>query len=113
MLASGQRGPAGIAVDATNVYWANLVDGTLLKMASGGGSPVVLASGVHTSYFAIDATNIYWTDSTGGKVIKAPLGGGAPVELAAGQPSATISPSTTRVSTGRSPARSGRVGRAR
>ena len=35
-----------------------------------GGSPVVLASGVHTSYFAIDATNIYWTDSTGGKVIK-------------------------------------------
>jgi hypothetical protein len=32
-LASGQGGPAGIAVDSTYVYWANETGGTIMKVA--------------------------------------------------------------------------------
>jgi hypothetical protein len=32
-LAKAQGGPRGIAVDATNVYWANYASGTILKLA--------------------------------------------------------------------------------
>ena len=32
VLASGQGNPAGMAIDSTNVYWANWNDGTIVKM---------------------------------------------------------------------------------
>jgi hypothetical protein len=43
-LASGHW-PGPIAVDATSVYWANLDDGTVMKVGLGGGTPTTLGSG--------------------------------------------------------------------
>jgi hypothetical protein len=69
-----------IAVSATHVYWA--VGGDIMSVPIGGGTPVVVTSGVGCA-LAVDATNLYWTgDST---IMKAPLGGGSPVTLASGQ----------------------------
>ncbi len=48
-------------MDATNVYWTNQYAGTVMKVPTGGGSPVTLAAGTFGAYgLAIDSTNAYW-----------------------------------------------------
>jgi len=44
-LATGNSQPRHIAVDATSVYWTNDHDGTVMKIAKGGGTFTTLASG--------------------------------------------------------------------
>ncbi len=71
-LASGQAGPAAIAVDATSVYWTKFpenspADGTVLKVPLLGEGPstslTTLASEQDTpSAIAVDATSVYWTN---------------------------------------------------
>lgn len=75
VLASAQNSPASIAVNAANVYWANVGDGTIVTCAIGGcnGSPTVLGSGTSLSQVAIDGAHIYWT--TNGSVVWCPLAG--------------------------------------
>jgi hypothetical protein len=47
-LASAQPGPQHIVVDASSVYWTNtgsFQDGSVMKVAKDGGTPVALAAG--------------------------------------------------------------------
>jgi len=100
ILASNQVAPGGIAIDATNVYWAN-GDGDVLACAKAGcgGSPTTLATGqafgVENDCIAADGINVYWatpnlvTDAgpPNGTIVKCAASGcgGAPTVLASGQ----------------------------
>jgi hypothetical protein len=88
-IATGQNFPAGIAVDATNVYWTNNLDGTIMKAPLAGGTPTVIASGQSFPFgIAVDGTNVYWTNNgtnNGGTVMKAPISGGSTTTIASGQ----------------------------
>lgn len=67
IIATGQLSPTGIAVDATDVYWANQGDGTVVKCprsGCAGASPTVLASGQPSPRgVAVDSTTLYWMTS--------------------------------------------------
>ena len=77
-----EPGAAGMAADATNVYWADGGNGTLRRAALGAPvqAPTTLESGeMAPSGVALDANNVYWTThATDGQVLAlaktAPLG---------------------------------------
>jgi hypothetical protein len=83
---------AGLAVDATDVYWANYWTNRVQKVAKGGGSTVeVTLEPDRTWSVDIDATNVYWTVRGAGtgmvkKARRSPApDGGMTVTLAANQ----------------------------
>jgi hypothetical protein len=83
-LATGQFEPFALAVDSANVYWTNNYNGTVMRVAIGGGPAVAIASAQgHPQGIAIDATNAYW--ATGTNVVQVPLAGGSVTTLASGQ----------------------------
>ncbi len=89
-LASGLGAsiPAGIAIDATNVYWAmDSATGDVMKVSLAGGTPVSLSAPTQPSPFdiAVDAKNAYFTLPFDNTVKSVPLGGGAVVTLASGE----------------------------
>lgn len=56
---------------------------TITKLPLGGGTPVVLASGLsQTSDIVVDSTTVYWTDNIGCNVMSVPIAGGLPATLA-------------------------------
>ena len=79
VLASGERTSslgAGIAVDATSVYWT---DGNIMKVPIRGGAATTLAVAQAQGAIAVDATSVYWAD--GGGLMKMAIGGGTPTTL--------------------------------
>lgn len=77
----------GIAVDATDVYFADPSTGSILKVSKLGGPEVKLVTGeANPSLDAADGTHVYWTNYVAaGKVARAPKSGGPPEVLAAAQ----------------------------
>jgi hypothetical protein len=88
-LASAEKHPTAIAVDATSVYWTDEGDfgpgkfgigppignGTIMKMPLSGGAATTLASGQNVPVdIAVDATSVYWVvqdlSGTSGAVMK-------------------------------------------
>jgi hypothetical protein len=59
-------------VDTTSVYWTSYgSSGTVMKVPTGGGTPITLASGQSGACgIAADATSVYWTNYDGSTVMK-------------------------------------------
>jgi hypothetical protein len=68
-LVTGLDYPEGIAIDGTNVYWADQTG--ISKMPIGGGATTVLASGEQGAVnVKVDDTDVYWVNSCFGTVKK-------------------------------------------
>jgi hypothetical protein len=85
-LASTQRLPTNLAVDATNIYWT-VDNGTdlsnwIMKMPLSGGTPVPLAKGAAPgTTIALDATRAYYLRFEGGATMSVLIAGGEPEVL--------------------------------
>jgi len=70
-FATRQVSPAGIAADASGVYWANSGGGTVMRAPLDGGPPETLAIDQQTpTYLATDDKAVYWVNTGSGTVMK-------------------------------------------
>ena len=88
VLATDLTNPGDIALDATNVYFANsstLFGTKFWKVPQGGGTPVMVALAPDFAVYeiAVDATDIYWAAYS--TIGKAPIAGGSVTTVATGQ----------------------------
>src|SRR6185437_12781802 len=75
-LVTGQLSPAGVAVDASHIYWANSASGIVYERKLTGGliipfnqsNPFTDPAGV-----AVDSTDVYWANSSDGTIMEARL----------------------------------------
>ncbi|MEZ4223362.1 MAG: hypothetical protein R3B13_20620 [Polyangiaceae bacterium] len=79
--------PTSVAVDATDVYYAQGGKG-VSRIALTGGSPTTLHQGEIVSHISMDATNVYFLENAGDcrTLMAVPKAGGAAVALATGLP---------------------------
>ncbi len=90
MTTLGRSGSsAGIAVDATSVYWTALSagpgtpGGAVLSCPLSGGATTTLTTGQYQPWsIAVDATNVYWTAWS--NVVSVPKDGGVATTLGSG-----------------------------
>ena len=91
-LASGLDHPLGIAVDSTNIYWANggsaTGTGSIMKMPLAGGCPVTLAARVgNPQDIVVSGGTVYWVNGGGcappsGSIMQVLATGGTPTAIA-------------------------------
>ena len=83
-LATQQKFPRGLAVNATHAFWA--AETTILRVELGAGAAQPFVSGENSpTGLALDATHLYWGNQLNGQIRRAPLTGGTPTTLFAGQ----------------------------
>jgi hypothetical protein len=83
ILSSATGSYQGIAADAENVYWTDLMNGLILEVPVTGGATTTLASGLRTPHrLAINDSHVYWTNILGRNVMAVAKAGGAPTVLA-------------------------------
>ena len=75
--AAVQQGPAGIAVDATFVYWTEIDTGFIHRTPIGGGPILQYGQGVQPYGIEGDATNLYWANLASAPGVSG-AGGGTP-----------------------------------
>lgn len=84
VLASGQQGPSALAVDATNVYWVNVLPQAAgsaghsqvmrCAIAGCGNAPSILWDGLYpVDHLAVERGAVWWPTGPGG-VVSAPFG---------------------------------------
>ncbi|HEY5240478.1 MAG TPA: hypothetical protein VIJ22_03390, partial [Polyangiaceae bacterium] len=84
VLASSLGFTAGIASDASNVYWVDQDQGTVSSIPLGGGVTTVLASGLKTpGGLALQHGTLYLTDAAG-DLLSVPANGGSVTTLLTG-----------------------------
>jgi len=90
-LASGQKNPGGIVVNARVVGWTTCTaptsnldgPGSLYALPLAGGAPRAIATSADNgAELAIDDTSLYWAAPDDDAVVKVSLDGGSPVTLA-------------------------------
>ena len=72
--------------DATHLYWTDAADGTVTKLAKGGGVPLVIAADQRQpAGLAIEDGVLYWVNQRGGTVVRMAASGGEIATLASNQ----------------------------
>lgn len=85
-LVSGLKSPAGVAVDATDVYFSDTGAGVVGKAPLAGGSSTTLSMGLTRPLgIAIQGETAYFVQYLGGVVNSVPTGGGTTSTLATAQ----------------------------
>jgi hypothetical protein len=84
VLASSKGFTAGIAADATYVYWVDQDEGTINRVPIAGGSATQLAGGLSTpGGLALRSGTLFFTDA-GGDLLSVPAAGGSVTKRFAG-----------------------------
>jgi streptogramin lyase len=74
-LASGQTNPFDMVQGGSGVFWDDARDNNIKRVATTGGTPVVIARAA--SQFATDGTDVYWTEND--KIARVPASGTSPI----------------------------------